>query len=194
MKFQRIGWLLIGGLVFQGCTGPKKVTHSKVNVLNTVPTHKHPEASPLKVHPATTTTRMISMSKPIPVNPMEVLAFARRFLGTPYLYGSSNPDKGFDCSGFLYHVFLHFNIQAPRTSHAYAEVGRTISLSMAQPGDLLLFNSPESDKIGHIGLITEATHPLKFIHAASSRSGGVIISSLSGYYQTHFVKSIRIFQ
>src|SRR3954465_11481721 len=35
----------------------------------------------------------------------EVLAYAETLIGTPYKYGSADPDIGFDCSGFITHVF-----------------------------------------------------------------------------------------
>ena len=46
--------------------------------------------------------------------PAEILAFAKNLIGIPYLYASTDPAKGFDCSGFITYVFNHFNIAVPR--------------------------------------------------------------------------------
>ncbi|MEO7766433.1 MAG: NlpC/P60 family protein, partial [Ferruginibacter sp.] len=42
------------------------------------------------------------------VNRDSLILFAKSMLGTPYLYGSIDPAKGFDCSGFITYVFNHF--------------------------------------------------------------------------------------
>src|SRR5215218_2993379 len=46
----------------------------------------------------------------------QLLAFAESLIGTPYLYASTDPSKGFDCSGFITYVFNHFDIAVPRSS------------------------------------------------------------------------------
>src|SRR5688500_7444106 len=49
-------------------------------------------------------------------DPEAVMKFAESLQGTPYLYGSSVKEKGFDCSGFINYVFNHFKIKVPRSS------------------------------------------------------------------------------
>jgi cell wall-associated NlpC family hydrolase len=46
-------------------------------------------------------------------SPEELVKFAKTLIGVPYLYGSTNPKKGFDCSGFITYVFNHFQIKVP---------------------------------------------------------------------------------
>ncbi|HEX6845699.1 MAG TPA: NlpC/P60 family protein, partial [Chitinophagaceae bacterium] len=48
--------------------------------------------------------------------PDSLVAFGKSLVGTPYLYASSDPSKGFDCSGFITYVFNHFGIAVPRSS------------------------------------------------------------------------------
>lgn len=146
------------------------------------------------VRPPEKKTAYITLEKPVDINRKELVHYARQFLGTPYEYGSSDPEKGFDCSGFVYHVLAHFQVKPPRASYQYKHVGRTMKRKKAKPGDLILFYSPgHSRNISHMGIITEAKdHRIFFIHASSPRSGGVIISELSGYYEKHFAKIIRI--
>ena len=136
---------------------------------------------------------MLTMDKPLEIDRKEFLNYAKKFLNVPYLYASSDPAKGFDCSGFLYHVFLHFNVKAPRSSYNYENIGKNITTEKARQGDLILFTTPgDTTKIGHIGIITDTDPKLSFIHASTSK--GVIISPLSGYYIKHFVKIIRVFK
>lgn len=134
-----------------------------------------------------------TISEPLDINRKELLDYAKSFIGTPYKYGSINPVNGFDCSGFVYHVLTRFNINPPRSSYEYENVGKEVSLKHAKPGDLILFTGSDHSKIGHIGIVTENDRDsLKFIHAATSRNIGVIISDFSGYYKDHFVKVVRI--
>ncbi len=52
-----------------------------------------------------------------------LVSFAKSLLGIPYLYGSIDPARGFDCSGFITYVFSHFNIVVPRSSYEFANLG-----------------------------------------------------------------------
>ena len=63
------------------------------------------------------------------------------------------------------------------------------------PGDLILFTGTDVSKhvVGHIGMVTEnSANGLEFIHSSSGKSNGVTLSPLSGYYETRFVKIIRV--
>lgn len=133
----------------------------------------------------------LSLDRPLAIDRREFTAYATTFLGVPYKYGSADPDKGFDCSGFLYHIFRHYHVKSPRSSYNYEHVGKEISPQKALPGDLILFRGENSRRIGHIGIIIANKEPLSFIHAAGSGTG-VIISTFSGYYKKQFVKIIRV--
>ena len=50
------------------------------------------------------------------VRPQQLIEFSKTLIGVPYKYGSSNPDIGFDCSGFITYTFGHFGILVPRSS------------------------------------------------------------------------------
>ena len=66
-------------------------------------------------------------------NPAELLDFSKTLTGTPYLYASTDPEKGFDCSGFITYVFNHFNIGVPRSSIGFTHIEREVSLAEAKP-------------------------------------------------------------
>ncbi len=130
------------------------------------------------------------------VNPSEVINFAKTLDGTPYKYGSINPQQGFDCSGFITYVFNHFNIAVPRSSIDFTNVGTEILVNEAKPGDLILFTGTDSTirDVGHMGIIVENDDTTKFIHSTSGKAYGVTITPLNEYYQGRFVKTIRIFK
>jgi cell wall-associated NlpC family hydrolase len=138
--------------------------------------------------------KMIPVTKN--VKPTDIVAFAKTLTGIPYVYGSTDPKVGFDCSGFITHVFNHFNIKVPRSSIDFTNVGREIDTSQALPGDLILFTgtNPMERFVGHMGIVTSnGNGKLEFIHSTSGKAMGVTTTELSNYYRTRFVKVIRIF-
>lgn len=130
------------------------------------------------------------------VTPDSILAFARRQIGTPYLYASTDPTKGFDCSGFITYVFNHFNVTIPRSSVDFTNYGSTITIEEAKPGDLILFTGTDSTIriVGHMGIVENVEGgKLHFIHSTSGKAKGVVITAFEKYYQSRFVKIIRVF-
>lgn len=67
----------------------------------------------------------------------DLIAYAQRFLGVPYVYGGTTP-KGFDCSGLVQYVYKHFGIDLPRTSQDQARAGSAVDVNHLSPGDLIL--------------------------------------------------------
>ena len=124
----------------------------------------------------------------------EVVEFAKILLGIPYKYASSNPFRGFDCSGFITYVFNHFYIEVPRSSVDFTNTGKEIELRNAKEGDLILFTGtvPSIRIVGHMGIVTENSDTLKFIHSTSGKANGVTVSVLSNNYMRRFVKVIRV--
>jgi cell wall-associated NlpC family hydrolase len=130
------------------------------------------------------------------VSPSSVVAFAQTLKGVPYKYASTDPKQGFDCSGFITYVFNHFNIRVPRSSIDFTNVGTEVPVNNARPGDLILFTGTDSTipVVGHMGIVlNNANSSLEFIHSSSGKAHGVTTNPLQGYYQTRFVKVIRVF-
>ena len=128
--------------------------------------------------------------------PDSLVAFGKSLVGTPYLYASSDPAKGFDCSGFITYVFNHFGIAVPRSSVDFTEKGIEIPSDLASPGDLILFTGTDSTTriVGHMGIVeSNERGNLLFLHSTSGKAYGVVISPLKGYYEARFVKVIRVF-
>ena len=130
------------------------------------------------------------------VSPENIVAFAKTLIGTPYLYASTDPSKGFDCSGFITYVFNHFSIKVPRSSIDFTHVGKEIPVSTCRNGDIILFTGTDSTEkfVGHMGIIvSNAGGEIEFIHSSSGKAHGVTITPLNPYYKSRFVKVIRIF-
>jgi len=124
-----------------------------------------------------------------------VIDFAKNYLGKPYCYSCSNPDKGFDCSGFVQYVYKNFNIPVPRSSSEYGAIGASLKPEDFKIGDVLVFYGYlNSTSIGHVGIICEANGmSSKFIHSSSGKVKGVIISELnSEMYTRRFYKCIDV--
>ena len=128
--------------------------------------------------------------------PDSLVAFGKSLVGTPYLYASSDPAKGLDCSGFITYVFNHFGIAVPRSSVDFTDRGLEIPKDIAAPGDLILFTGTDSTIriVGHMGIVeSNEKGNLLFLHSTSGKAYGVVISPLKGYYEARFVKVIRVF-
>ena len=130
------------------------------------------------------------------IKPENLVSFAKTLIGTPYKYASTDPNVGFDCSGFITYVFNHYNIDVPRSSKDFKNKGIEIPLSQSKKGDLILFTGTDSTEriIGHMGIIISNNDGIKFIHATSGRAHSVVITDFNDYYQGRFVKVIRVFE
>lgn len=126
-----------------------------------------------------------------------LVSFAKTQIGVPYLYASTDPAKGFDCSGFITYVFRHFKIAVPRSSVDFTNYGRPVPVDQAKPGDLILFTGTDSTIriVGHMGIIERRENDsLYFIHSTSGKMKGVVITPLGEYYKRRFVKTIRVLE
>lgn len=124
--------------------------------------------------------------------------FAKKHLGIKYRYAQCSPKKGFDCSGFVYYVFSHFNIKVPRASMDYEKTGKLISIDSCKAGDVIVFTGTNSKNRapGHVGIIVSNTSEgVVFIHSSSGHKRvGVILTNYtqSPYYQKRFIKVARL--
>ncbi|GGF12259.1 C40 family peptidase [Flavobacterium limi] len=124
-----------------------------------------------------------------------IISYAKQYLGTRYLYASSNPDKGFDCSGFVHYVFNNFGLTLPRSSGGYKNVGKTLKPEEFKVGDILVFYGyKDRSVIGHVGIICEANGmQSKFIHASSGKAQKVTITGLDEeHYTKRFYKCVDV--
>jgi len=106
----------------------------------------------------------------------EVIAFSKRFLGLPYLWGGTST-FGYDCSGFMQMLCRRRGIAIPRDAGPQARwQGMTaVDRSKLKPGDLLYFGASE-DKITHTGMYIGKG---EFIHASTHERPVVQIGRLA---------------
>ncbi len=118
----------------------------------------------------------------------KVTQYALSLEGAPYRWGKSSPKEGFDCSGFVQHVYEQHGVYLPRTVREMANALAPVPENTLHSGDLLFFNT-NGKPYSHVGLYVNQD---KFIHAPSHHSGKVHISSLKQpYWKRHFVGARR---
>ncbi len=109
---------------------------------------------------------------------------ALRFLGVPYVFGGTST-SGFDCSGFVQHVFAMLGVGLPRTADAQYDVGKP-AVGGPRPGDLVFFDTYGG--VSHVGIYLGKG---QFVHASSSH--GVMVSHLSdSYWAARYVGAKRL--
>ncbi len=111
----------------------------------------------------------------------EIIAFAQKWIGTPYLWAGVTP-KGFDCSGFTSYVMNEFAISLPRRAADQYEKSEKIKEKNRKPGDLIFFSN--GGGVSHVGItISTADQNVIMIHASSSQ--GIVITDVttSSYWQ-----------
>jgi cell wall-associated NlpC family hydrolase len=185
-------------LFFASCNSPKTKTESKDSssfqtdktlVKNDIPiAENHVQVFDTNDHTHINTKN---------ATPDELVNYSQTLTGVPYKYACSNPDEGFDCSGFITYVFNHFNIAVPRSSVDFTNMEKEIKVKDAKRGDLILFTGTDSTirVVGHMGIVTSNTGgELKFIHSTSGKAYSVTTTPLNTYYQGRFMKVLRIFK
>ena len=100
---------------------------------------------------------------------------AMRFIGTPYSFGGTGAG-GFDCSGYVQHVFAMMGVHLPRTADAQYDAGQRVAAADMHAGDLVFFHTYAAG-VSHVGIYLGND---RFIHSSSSH--GVTVSSLHDSY------------
>jgi cell wall-associated NlpC family hydrolase len=112
-----------------------------------------------------------------------VINYALSLQGTPYRFGKASPEEGFDCSGFVMHVYGKYGVSLPRSATEMASALPPVTQDDLRSGDLVFFNT-NGRAFSHVGIFINDD---KFIHAPSQRTGHVLVSSLNNtYWRKHF--------
>lgn len=120
----------------------------------------------------------------------EVVAMAKKYLGSRYVYGGSSP-SGFDCSGFTMYIYKQFGVSLPHSATAQSSKGTKVEKKDLQPGDIVFFTDYKTGKgIGHCGIYVGGG---SFIHASTEKTGVITSSIYSGSHAKRYVKAVRIF-
>lgn len=113
-------------------------------------------------------------------------------VGTPYRYGGSSVKTGFDCSGFVGFLFRkEAGLELPRSTRELINLDApVVKRNELEPGDVVFFNNRGRGRVSHAGIYIGDD---QFIHASSSRSGGVRVDSLDDtYWRASYMEAKRV--
>lgn len=115
---------------------------------------------------------------------VDMVEYAKQFIGNPYVWGGTSLTKGADCSGFVLSIYKKFGIKLSHSSRAQAKEGKKIAYKDILPGDLVFYGSPT---ISHVAMYIGGG---KVIHAASPKQG-IIISKYNYHTPVKYVRIIK---
>lgn len=118
----------------------------------------------------------------------QVVAYAKQFMGVPYVYGGNGPNS-FDCSGFTSYIYRHFGYTLNRTASTQLSNGTAVSKSELQPGDLVFFRYNTSYPASHVGIYIGNG---QFIHASTNKYQVQIDQLNTGHYANVYIAARRI--
>lgn len=119
----------------------------------------------------------------------ELTEYALSLTGTPYKYGGTSPETGFDCSGFVGHVFKEkLGKFLPRSSEEISRVGVAQKSTKLQRGDLVFYNTLNKT-FSHVGIYLGDG---QFIHAPSRGKVVSIVNMDETYWRQRYNGARRI--
>jgi cell wall-associated NlpC family hydrolase len=119
----------------------------------------------------------------------EVVRVAKKHKGARYVWGGESP-RGFDCSGFTWYCYQQATgMDIGRTVEAQWKEGRSVGKGDWKAGDLVFFKNTFERGLSHDGIYIGGG---KFIHAENERTGVVISTLESGYYDDHYAGARRL--
>lgn len=117
-----------------------------------------------------------------------VAQYAMKYEGAPYQFGGKTA-AGFDCSGFIWHVFDVHGVSLPRTTETQYQVGQVVAKEDLRPGDIVFFANTYRPGVSHAGIYLGND---QFISAKNERVG-VQIAELEGnpYWGPRYIGARR---
>lgn len=119
----------------------------------------------------------------------EVALYAMSLADTPYRYGGNSVENGFDCSGFVQHVYLNtVGMRLPRTSGEMSRVGMNLEATQLRPGDLVFFNTRKKP-FSHVGIYVGEN---RFVHSPSNGRSITVTSMSEDYWRNRYNGARRV--
>lgn len=132
----------------------------------------------------------INYQAPVSQGAQGAVNAASQFVGYSYVWGASDPNVGFDCSGLTSYAYRQVGINLPHNSAAQFNNGYAVDTNNLKPGDLVFF-SFGGGGIDHVGMITGSDG--SFIHASTPQTGVRYDNIFNGSFQTAFRGARRIY-
>ena len=117
---------------------------------------------------------------------VDLVEYAKQFVGNRYVWGGTSLTKGADCSGFVLSIFKKYGISLPHHAESQAGYGTKISAGDLQPGDLIFYGNSR----GHINHVAIYIGGGQVVHASNERTG----IKISNYKYRSPVKYVRLLQ
>ena len=113
---------------------------------------------------------------------------ALKYQGWNYVYGGSNPNTSFDCSGLVQWCYGKAGISLPRTAQSQYDATQHLPLSQAKAGDLVFFHSTYNagTYVTHVGIYAGNN---RMYHAGNPIGYADLTSS---YWQQHLIGAGRV--
>ena len=126
---------------------------------------------------------------PLPAKLQELLIRAISLIGVKYKFGGDSAQTGFDCSGFVSHVFeASLAIELPRSSYAMGRLGTKVESDDLRPGDLVFYNTLHR-AFSHVGIYLGEG---RFVHAPSRGKSVEIVDMSEKYWKRRFNGARRL--
>lgn len=193
-------WYKVSTSLGDGYVSKELLSDKKTTVTNRGTVNRTEDKTNEGEEKNTSTSNLSKEEETVTSKTSEIVSYAKKFLGVPYVYGGAS-SLGFDCSGFTMYVYKHFGISMAHGAQSQAKLGKKITadkssksslLNNLKAGDLVFFLDYETmDEIGHCGIYIGDGN---FIHASSGSGYCVKINSLlpGEYYNTRYCAARRI--
>jgi hypothetical protein len=109
---------------------------------------------------------------------VDLVQYAKQFVGNPYVWGGTSLTNGADCSGFTLSIYKKYGVTLPHHAASQAKMGTSVEFSQLQPGDLVFY--AKNGSVNHVAIYIGNG---QVIHASSPKTG-IKISSLN--YRTPY--------
>jgi cell wall-associated NlpC family hydrolase len=119
----------------------------------------------------------------------DVVSYAESLIGTPYHYGGDSPRTGFDCSGFVRHVYYHSRgVLLPHSALRISRASKPIRAADLRPGDLVFYNTL-GKPYSHVGIYIGNHH---FIHSPHSGKRVETVDMSMDYWRERYNGARRV--